>query len=267
MKRWNRVLPIAAAALFVGRLASGCAEDGSGGVFSPSDDGGVDAPTTIPSVQDAGADVSDDASADAEAPTCSADGWCYTALPTRESIDAGPPPEWGPDTVLQMNSVWVAPDHSTWAVTQGGHVLRWDGATWTVVTNVGKPLYSIWGLSATDLWIGGANALVLHGTFDAGQLTLEAVATDLRTATLNLRQGARKIWGTSATDIWILGEFGGVFHLEPSPDGGPPAFVEMDLPTDCPGPDYIGPFSAGALWGTANEVWVAGVDDRYYCYP
>lgn len=265
MIRSNRALSFASFALVASHVALGCADDAGDGASVLGDDAGLAAdgsagPALDAQVEgDAASDALVDAAVDSALPTCSEDGWCYTPIPTRDEVDAGPPPAWGPKTVLQMNAVWPSPDHTTWAVTQSGHVLRWNGTTWNVVAAVGKPLLSIWGASANDLWIGGDNSLVLRGTVDGDQLTLTPFPAD------NLQQGAKSILGKSPSDIWILGSFGGVFHLQTPAGGGAASFVQMDLPSDFPGPDYIGPFAAAALWGNGDEVWVAGNDDRYWC--
>jgi hypothetical protein len=261
MNGTRRALFLAVSALIAGRVGLGCAAQGDAGGAPPNaegDDGSVDATADTASAADAGTDLDGAHDADADAaPACSTDGWCFTKLPEAGSFDAGPGGSSGSSPLFQMTSVWTGADHQAWAVTAGGHVLHWDGASWKVVTVVGATLHSIWGTSPTDLWIAGDGPLVLHGTVSAGGLTLAPVPIDTY-------QGLTTIWGTSPTSMWVLGNGGGVFHLEAPDAGAPLAFVSMDLPSDYPG-DY-NQFRATALWGTGNDVWIAG-QDQTYCDP
>lgn len=64
-----------------------------------------------------------------------------------------------------MYKVWGTGPEDVWVCGLNGVVIRWDGATWTVVpTGSTQPLYTLHGTSATDVWaVGGAgNGVALH---------------------------------------------------------------------------------------------------------
>ncbi len=128
-----------------------------------------------------------------------------------------------------MTSVWTGSDHQTWAVTAGGHVLKWDGAAWSVVTVLGASLHAIFGTSPTDLWIAGDSALLVHGTVTSGKMTFTPVIIDTYQSFLG-------VWGSSPTSIWVLGSDGAVFHLEPADAGvdAGPSFAPVNLPERLP---------------------------------
>ena len=100
-----RALVIAGAVALVGRGATACAADGAvDPAQTPTSDAATDATAPGTVVNDGGLDAPADT--DAAEPTCSADGWCYAALPATGTFDAGPLP---PDTSFSLRSVWVAP--------------------------------------------------------------------------------------------------------------------------------------------------------------
>src|SRR5262249_53965050 len=153
-----------------GRGALGCA------------DGVVNPPSSPDSPQDGSVDGAAGETPDADAapdaptvvPTCSADGWCHTKLPT--STPGGRAIVPGPNGVrLGLSSVWVAPDHHAWAVSTGGHLLHWNGEEWKIELATTTPLRCVWGASASDLWVGGDSGFLLHGTGSAG-LTFQQVS-------------------------------------------------------------------------------------------
>ena len=75
---------------------------------------------------------------------CSDDGFCHTALPAGARRCAA--------------SGATAPA-SSWAVSEEGDVLRWDGTAWSVhALEASGALYTIWGSGPTDIWVGGETA-------------------------------------------------------------------------------------------------------------
>lgn len=264
MKSYTRAILLATTTLLAARATAACSSDETS-PSTPSDvEAGVDASseTGIPQPTDAGADAadatgaSDAADVDAgDVPACSNDGWCATTLPTRAEIDAGPPPSWGPQTLFTMNSVWVAPDHRAWAVTAGGHLLSWNGTAWSLATLLDGSYNSIWGSSATDLWIGGNGAKILHVVVSGTNVTVTPVSMG------DSWEDVKSVTGTSNTDVWAVGGSGGVYHLESTPDdsgGTTTAFALQNMPSAFPG-DY-NPFQAKTLWTTGSDVWIAGTD-------
>ncbi|AKV00303.1 hypothetical protein AKJ09_06966 [Labilithrix luteola] len=189
------------------------------------------------------ASVEKDASdhdADAAPRTCSVDDVCHTALPA--------------DSFLR--DVWSAGDGVIWAVgfTQHGNrvptgtVFRWDGSTWTVQYEMEAALFTIWGSSATDIWIGGEGGL-FHGT---GASSAAIGWTKVRSERI------ASIWGSSAHDVWAVGYSwqytlpyqGTVLHFTGG-DGW-----DVDSLTS----------RAAAyqkVWGTSeSDVWLAAVEDN-----
>lgn len=176
-------------------------------------------------VEDANPDV------DAAPRECSIHGFCPTALPPKEVL----------------RGVWGDGLGIVWAVSESGHVLRWDGSAWSIHTSDLGPLYAIWGSGPNDIWIGGDEGL-FHGT---GSPVVFASVPTAAPSTVAIRS----IWGESASDVWAAGTptanpaFGVVLHQEPG-DGGPTWNVH--------------PVSArramfAHVWGsTKTGVWVAG---------
>ncbi|AKV01119.1 hypothetical protein AKJ09_07782 [Labilithrix luteola] len=260
MKRRTGALLLVASALVASALGVGCASsDTNASNPTPgtddSDASGGDATRDALAAEDSAADAGSDADADVEVPTCSSEGWCYTTLPAKGSFDASAAPQnWG-NTVFQMSAVWIAPDGQVIAVTQGGHVLRWDHAAWSVVAVTSSALRAVWGTSATDFYVGGDGGL-LHATAAGAELTLTPM-------TLDGWGGVKTIFGTSATDVWV-GTSDGIHHLEAAGAPDPsPAFVRMQIPNQFPDGSQ---FQLQAAWGRGSDVWIAGMDQTW-CDP
>ena len=135
-----------------------------------------------------------------------------------------------------------------------GHVLRWDGATWKVETIAPAGLQSVWGSSATHLWVAGDDGLVLHGTVTPEKVTFEPVNSDTS-------QTITRIWGRSATDVWAISDR--VYHLE-AEGNDPPRFVQVDVPNAYDDPNAYVQYSS--VWGNATGVWVGG-ERTTFCIP
>lgn len=251
--------------LLVGRLVTSCASTDDTPMAGPApvvDGGDTSALPADGAVGDAKQDT-----ADASANTCSVDGFCQTTLPSVDSFDAAAYPPNLNGYTYGLRSVWVAPDHRVWAVSSSGHVLVFDRAlqTWQVVTVLGKRLSTIWGASATELWIGGENGLLLRGTVtetgsetDAGtSLTLQSVAIDTTNAVL-------RIVGRSSSDVWIIpdgldgydGFLNRVFHFTGATSNGQPVLDALTVPGtwDDPGATV----RVSALWLSGNDIWLGG---------
>ncbi|MBN9159771.1 MAG: hypothetical protein J0I07_02310 [Myxococcales bacterium] len=216
---------------------SACADtDASPGqVDTPNDEGGIVPSSDAGSLEDAG-DVDADADADTDAGPreCSKEGFCHTVLPFNQTLRA----------------VWSDGAGTTWATSEQGSVLRYDGKTWSVHAKLSTALWSIWGSSPTDIWVGG-DAGLFHGvgntsaTLAFAQVALPDVDTPITS-----------IWGTSATDVWATGSYlyasGRVVHHT----GG----VGRD-----DGPEFVlesvsaKPISYTRVFGSqATGVWIAG---------
>ncbi len=209
-----------------------------------------------PDVTEAGTPTPNDADtpvddAPTAIPDCSPDDWCYTRLPLAQSFDAGgvvPNPD---RAVFALTSIWVAPDRQAWAVSDAGHVLQWNGAAWRVAFVASAGLRSVWGSSASDVWIAGKSGLLLHGTGTPGALVFAPVS-------IGSMQTITRVWGTSATDVWLLADR--VYHL----GGEPEKFEPVSIPTDYG--DAAAAVQTTAVWGSGSDTWFAGTETTH-CAP
>lgn len=194
---------------------------------------------TIPDPVDvdaAGEDASDaDTDADSAAPpkTCSDGGWCHTTVPAGQVL----------------RDVWSDGAGGAWAVSDQGAVLRYDGKAWSVVhthTATNAKLFSIWGSSPTDIWVG-ANGAILHGT---GTGPANITWTEIALDELAPGAGAVSIYGTSSTDVFAAAGTA-LLHLAEDAAGW-----EVDpVTTEIAG-------KAVEVWGRAgtSDVWISSVN-------
>lgn len=220
-----------------------CAESNDEGAGSSS--GGTGTQIQDASVSEAAprADANADADADA-APaatrTCSDDGFCHTAVPSNEVF----------------RGVWGDGTGVVWAVTSSGRIFRWDGAAWTLHTEVLHTSFrAVWGSGPTDIWVAGAGG-VMHGT-GASSSAITFAAVDVPG---DPSVPMKAVWGTGPSDVWIVGGStmtdwpndvtSRAAHYTGSPDSGTQGWEVADLPEDI---DYDG------VWGSPGSgVWVRG---------
>ncbi|MEO6527233.1 MAG: hypothetical protein ABIP93_11455 [Gemmatimonadaceae bacterium] len=104
-------------------------------------------------------------------------------------------------------AVWGTGPLNVYAV-GGNRVARYDGSSGTSWSYVdisaallgGEDFRTIWGSSATDIWVAGANGVLLH--FTGGAWTRQSLGSAIITG----------LWGTSANDVYATNEAGDVFH-------------------------------------------------------
>lgn len=192
---------------------------------------------------------------DTSLPTCSPDGWCYTELPATSALDGGDAPRDPDGFTFPLRAVWAGPDHRALAISARGHVLAWDGATWSVIFVASSPLRTLWAASADDVWIGGDAGYLLHGTRAAGGLTFTKVASGTSYPIV-------RVWGTSASDVWLLADR--AYHRTAESASSATPFVAVDVPSS------YGDVTAGvvlsAVWGTAEDTWFGGMESTF-CAP
>ena len=145
-------------------------------------------------------------------------------------------------TAYTINAIWGDRANSVWAVTMGGQLLFYDGATWDFVFGGAMPaLYTVWGLPGqSDIYFAGVGRqfYLVRGVdvFDLG---------------INAGSENRAVWAARADQVWLGFE---------SAYGG---LVRYDLTTTVPSSTIEGPSDlAGvrAIWGpSADETWV--IDD------
>jgi hypothetical protein len=182
-------------------------------------------------------------------PECSADGWCYTKLP---SDDALPDPN---GVKLALTGVWVGADHVAWAVSAAGHVLRWNGTEWRKEHTAGAGLRSVWG-SGSDVWVAGDGGSLVHGT------TSTTGTTTFVPVTLPTTQRITRVWGTSPSDVWVLADR--PYHLTADSVQTATPFVPVDVPSSFG--SAVAFVRITAVWGSATDTWFAGTEVSY-CAP
>ena len=134
---------------------------------------------------------------------------------------------------FRVNDIWGTSPTDVWVVDNGGFVRHWDGTAWQQSTRFNAALGAVYGTSATNVWVGGADILA---NWNGGTWFVLDPAT---TAVGPIRG----IWLSSATDGWFITNTGGLSQLRP--DGWTP---HWDSPTT-----YLN------VAGFASEVWVCGL--------
>lgn len=155
-------------------------------------DGGAPPPDADAALADAktGGDATND-----EPSNCSHDGFCWTKLPAGQTL----------------RGVWSDAVSSAWAVSAQGNVLRWDGTSWTIAWTAPGALFTIWGSSSTDLWVGGEKGL-FHGQGSTpGTITWTPTTFD---ASISASIPVLDIAGSGPSDVWAIGS---AFDFSTSP--------------------------------------------------
>jgi hypothetical protein len=199
-----------------------------------------DASNVIPA--DANEGEADDASVDASTPEdsgdagpkklCTVEGWCHTELPPKQTL----------------RGVWGDGTGVIWSVSEEGNVLRWDGTAWSIVHTVTGKLFTVWGSTPTDIWIGGESG-IFHGTGPtSAALTWTQFTTD-GTPILS-------IWGSSTNDVYAVGNNGTVsrvlHYAGPPSDPAAPAWAPDPVLGNVTG-------KLAKIWGnSATDVWTVG---------
>lgn len=108
-----------------------------------------------------------------------------------------------------LNSVWVADAHDIFVVGRGGTLLRSTGnGLWvTQPFPVTDRLLSVWGTSATNIFIGAEGA-IFH--FDGVTSTTMAVPQFVIDQGLYLNG----MWGSGPSDVFTVGELGTILHYD-----------------------------------------------------
>ena len=233
----SRFVAASALATLVLVALSACADTDASPdrVDTPNEEGGTVPSSDAGSLEDAG-DVDADADADADAAPreCSKEGFCHTVLPSNQTLRA----------------VWSDGAGTTWAASEQGAVLRYDGKAWSIHAKLSTALWSVWGSSPTDIWVGG-DAGLFHGVGNTS-----ATLAFTQVALPDVDTPITSIWGTGATDVWATGSYlyasGRVVHYTGGVgrDDGP-EFVVENVSSK--------PVSYTRIFGSqATGVWIAG---------
>jgi photosystem II stability/assembly factor-like uncharacterized protein len=109
-----------------------------------------------------------------------------------------------PGTSLHCNSVFTLDANHIWVGCQGGRVLFYNGASWSIhTTPATDTLYGVWASGPDDAWAVGTHGTILH--FNGATWSLVPSPT-----TKNLYA----IWGTWAKSIWAVGETGTILFYD-----------------------------------------------------
>lgn len=113
---------------------------------------------------------------------CPVGQWCVEAPPAELAA-------------VNLHAVWALDENDVFAVGDGGAIIRRvNGNDWfQMASGTTTKLLSVWGSSASDVWVGSASSVLLHydGT-SWSQVTAPISNVD-------------SIWGLSPTDAWFVG--------------------------------------------------------------
>jgi hypothetical protein len=115
---------------------------------------------------------------------------------------------------------------------------------------------SIWGSSATDVWmtadnsvyVGYQRGMILHGTPSAAGADAGGIDDPLTWTEVDSQSNLtlESIWGSSASDVWAVGALGTVRHITPSDT----RWQKVDSTTTT---------DLHSVWGSGpNDVWAVG---------
>ncbi|MES2735455.1 MAG: hypothetical protein V4672_03995, partial [Verrucomicrobiota bacterium] len=150
---------------------------------------------------------------------------------------------------LTLYGVWGTSTNNVWVGGRKGHLMRWNGSTWTTFTsgletdgtNGPHFIYSIWGSDANNIW-------AVSGNGEYGNILKWNGAT--WTIQHTQTSGLRAIWGASASNIWAVGDNGNIVHY----DGSTWSTVSYTVT-----PALDANTTLFSVWGSdANNVWVGG---------
>lgn len=237
------------------RLMFACAEDsmavtGEDGGVTTAPDAFVPADSSV-APGDASEDASVDAAEEADAgSTCSADGFCHTTMPSRDTFDAG---DLAPDLTVSFDlvDVSVVPGGTAFAISSAGHLLEWRVGAWSVAYTAGATLSRVLAVTADDVWIAGYNGLVRHGTRSAG------ASFTFVDASLGGSWPILGMQAASPEEIWI---YAGnvVYRRVPAEDGGG-TWTASTLAMTVTGTNPTKTLSK--MWrGPTGELWLGGLE-------
>lgn len=133
-------------------------------------------------------------------------------------VDAAQPPpsrtwnEVESGTGVRITDLWFGPDGTGLATTEfvGAFypsVLRYDGATWSVIGNAGCycELFAAWGTRSGDAWYVGGDAFGGSGQRTIGRVVGTGTTTPIATPMASFGPGwFTGLGGTSTDDVWAL---------------------------------------------------------------
>lgn len=193
-------------------------------------DGGSDNDARV-SASDAGRDASIIDSGDDSLP-CSTTGWCTTRTP-----DASP----------RFDDLWPL-EGAAFAADSTAGLLAFEGEQWSYIHEGVSGLGVVWAAGRDEIWAGGAEGQVIHGTRSGGtwSFATEAVSSD---------EPIVSIWGTGS-DVFVA-----TAHRIHRRAAGAAQWTTLREETDLSSPECGDKtFSFTAIAGTnAGDIWFSGV--------
>jgi len=144
-------------------------------------------------------------------------------------------------TTANIRSIWGSGSTNVFAVTDANEVLRFNGTAWSVVATSARPLVSVFGVSPTEVYVGGAGGVMLRlnggvwgsmpsvangtvaGLFMSGFTDILAVGgdgagtgvlasrfngTSWQTLSPGTTRVLTSVWGPSVSDVYVTGDSG-----------------------------------------------------------
>ena len=139
-------------------------------------------------------------------------------------------------TTRSLASIWGSSASDVYVVGEAGTILHSvDTNTWVAQpTGVTTALHALWGSGANDVYAVGDGGTILHGNGAVWTSSASGVTVNLLA-----------IWGAGAKDIYAGGESGTFLH---STDGGATWMVIPPLATT----------TIRSGWGGGTAIWAAG---------
>ena len=121
---------------------------------------------------------------------------------------------WSAISIPSMPSllaVWGSASNNVWAVGSGAS-LHWNGTAWLRSDPGVGNLYAAWGTAANDIWAVGAYGHMVHWDGDTWSTALDPRAEATTGCAGNGREGSGAIWGSGAKDVWATTETAKLLH-------------------------------------------------------
>jgi hypothetical protein len=136
-------------------------------------------------------------------------------------------------TASHLTGLWGSSATDVWVVGRDATLLHWNGIAWTGVANSSTSgFYGAWGSRANDVWAVGTSGTILHWT--GYWSTVESGTA----AQLD------DVWGSGANDVWAVGLDGIILHW----NGGSWSSVPSGTSARLKG-----------IWGSgATDAWAVG---------
>ena len=111
-----------------------------------------------------------------------------------------------PDTLSELRGIWGTAHDNVYAC-GSSHLLRYDGSSWSIISlGTYNDFESIWGCSASDVWVLAQNRYMLH--FDGSKWSASRII-GMTSATLYA------ISGSASDNVFAVGQRGTILRYGP----------------------------------------------------